>query len=246
MRWSFEGDAALFEHERPWLEQRLSAGGSGLERRDGRVAKWSDLRGRARVRHALRAYTGAPLPRLREYQNLLWLRVHGFEAPRPVLAGAAWSGVGPRFQFLCTEEVPGAVTFVEVLRDEALRDRAVEALARTTAALHTRGFVHRDLFARNVLAFEEAGVLRVALLDCWRGGAGRGLRGPDYDVGCFLHDVGDGFDRHFLETYVEERGRLGNPVDPEALKHQVHRVRAHRSARDARAARKRDAGARAS
>ncbi|MCZ6598935.1 MAG: hypothetical protein O7B99_14960 [Planctomycetota bacterium] len=188
-RFETRGDEALLEHER---ENLLSACERGASERGelsfgglGLFFKWSAFRGRARLRHALRSRVlRLPLPRLNEYANLAWLRDHGFGAPRPVLAGAIHRSGMPVFQFLYTEAIEGARTLRDVFESgpESLRAPALRRLGAEVARLHRFGFVHRDLFPRNVLVTGDA----VHFLDAWRGGPGRGLRGPDYDLACLM------------------------------------------------------------
>ena len=150
--------------------------------------KGSPLRGRARLRHAGRALVGLRLPRLRELANLTWLRANGFDAPRPLVGGGLFRAGLPCYQFLVTEEVAGAATLREALAAADPEERAIlaRAVGDTAGRLHAAGFVHRDLFPRNLLV--RKGEARVWLVDAWRGGPGRGLRGPAYDLGCLaLH-----------------------------------------------------------
>jgi tRNA A-37 threonylcarbamoyl transferase component Bud32 len=249
MRWSVRGDAPLFERERPRLRGLAHAGRPALELRldlsPPLYLKASALRGRAALRHALRRALGAELPRLAELRNLAWLRAQGFDAPRPVLAGAAWSAGRPRFQFLYTEAVQGAETLSRLLEEGGARaEAAALAVARVAARLHARGFVHRDLFARNVLVGDDA---RVHLLDAWRSGPARPLRGPAYDLGCFLHDLAahgaEGLEPRVRAAYAAERARLGDPLAEGPFGRAVSRARAGRASRDARARRKRSSGA---
>lgn len=239
------GDGALFERERPHLSALARAGGSALELRldlsPPLYLKASALRGRAALRHGLRRALGAPLPRFAELRNLAWLREQGFDAPRPVLAGAAWSAGRPRFQFLYTEAVQEAETLSQVLAQGGARaEAAALAVARVAARLHARGFVHRDLFARNVLIGAD---LRVHLLDAWRSGPPRPRRGPAYDLGCFLHDLAahgaEGLEPPVRAAYAAESARLGNPLSERSFARALARARDHRASRDARARRRR-------
>ena len=250
-RWEVKGDRQLFDRLEPKRAQWLRAergDGAFLPWADGRLyAKWSPLGGRAGLRHALRSLAGLSLPRLREFDNLTWLRDHGFRAPRPLMAAAAWHGRRPRLQLLCTAAVEGTGDLGELLaRDEPARAaQALADLAAETARMHALGFVHRDLFLRNLLVPED-GEARVVVLDAWRGGPAQrlgGARGDAYDVGCLLHDARlQGLEQAFagwLETYIEMRTVHGAPVDPRALAWGIARTRAQRSRREARARRRR-------
>jgi len=185
--------------------------------------KFSPLRGRSSLRHGLRSlWPGVEVPRLQEFANLTWLRDNGFRAPRPLVAGCVRSAWGlPVFQLLFTEEVPGASTLRQLFEagPAPLRRRALEELAREVARLHGHGFVHRDLFPRNLLVTEEGDAVRVHFLDVWRGGPRPGLRGPAYDLACLMLFGVDLFDapeqEAFLTTYFDARNRLGQRVQQE-------------------------------
>ena len=198
--------------------------------------KGSHLAGRARIRHALRSgLLLSPLPRVREARNLAWLRERGFRAPLPLCAGRIERGGTPVYQFLFTELVPWARPLDRTLEvgDSALRFALVQELARETAHLHSLGFVHRDLYARNFLvAREEAsprGDHRLVFIDCWRGGAGLSLRGPDYDLACLMLEGAvvweEALARAFFHTYFERRRELARPVDPARVLARTARMR---------------------
>jgi len=147
--------------------------------------KLTALSGKTRWRYALkRQLLRAPLPRLREFANLRWLREHGFRAPEPLVAAALWRRGLPRFQLLFTREVAGARTLAQFLVEErgARRAAVLDDLAREVARMHALGFVHHDLFPRNLLV--TAGEDRVWFLDCWAGGPPPQARGPAYDLAC--------------------------------------------------------------
>jgi len=156
--------------------------------------KQSQLAGKTRLRYALkRGLLRSTLPRLAEYENLAWLRAHGFHAPEPLAAGVSWRGGLPRFQFLFTRAVGGAETLAEILAAGVGRpDRPgiLDLLAREVARMHAAGFVHHDLFARNILVTGSPKAARVWFLDCWAGGPGPQLRGPAYDLACLLGSEG--------------------------------------------------------
>ncbi len=232
-----EGRAVLLGEPHVWhaLEgtlrgwARAGARGRGRLALEGRALfeKHSPLAGRARARHALRRWLlGRPAPRLQEFENLAWLRAHGFAAPRPVLAGALVRGGAARFQFLVTEEVPRAHTLREACRerDDAGREALARTLGAAVARLHAAGFVHRDLFPRNVLVVP--GDERPLFVDAWRGGARRGLRGPAYDLGALALYApvlfGPRAERALFEAYFETRGER---VDARALLRGAARAR---------------------
>jgi len=189
------GDPAIVAELRPRMVAAARSGAKGHEvlRLCGRTVhlKYGPLAGGARWRYGLRAALGTPPPRLAEYGNLLWLRANGFGAPLPLAAGVERSGALPSFQFLATEEVAGTLTlraFLEEAREVARRRSVFEMLGAEVARLHAAGFVHRDLFPRNLLVGTTGDRPTLSFLDAWRGGPGRAapLRGPTYDLACLL------------------------------------------------------------
>ncbi len=192
--------------------------------------KGSPLTGRARARHGLRRAAGRPLPRLAEFENLEWLRARGFAAPRPLAAGSLEGRLGPRWQFLATELVEGAPPLDAVLERDPGRARELYRLAvRLAAGLHAVGFVHRDLYPRNLLVREGADGPRLVVLDAWRGGARRQLRGPAHDLGCLLLRAPDRLStddtEDLLAAYAAEREARGAPVRERDLRGAVDRAR---------------------
>lgn len=133
--------------------------------------KGGRLRLESAVRHGLRRLAlGRPFPRLREFENLVWLREHGFLAPRPLLAGLGTSRGRAVLQFLATEWVPDAPSLADLVRLGASSERLVSAtteVGRLLARLHAAGFEHRDAYARNFV-LDASG--RPWVLDTWRGG----------------------------------------------------------------------------
>jgi hypothetical protein len=171
--------------------------------------KASPLRGRARWRHALRERVFArPAPRVNEFHNLAWLRLHDFHAPRPLVAGVLRGLSTVKYQFLLTEEVPDAPTLERFLEraDPSERLATIRALANDVARLHDEHFVHRDLFPRNLLVPEPG---RICFLDAWRGGPGPQLRGPVYDHACLMLDAPAHLrveeQRAYFDTYLAAR-----------------------------------------
>ena len=235
-RWLVEGDGELFEACAPRLEEALRKGSSGRERirlggRAG-VHKYGPLWGKARWRHALRLHLlRASLPRLREFENLTWLRRHGYGAPKPLFAAAFLRHGLPLFQALVTEEVPDATTLRQLLEagPSPVRTPAVEELGRLVAGLHAQGFVHRDLFPRNLLVTHGEDGPRLHFLDAWRGGPRRGLRGPTYDIACLLLYAPSLLERDeealLLATYFDARAQEGAPLDREHLLARAARMR---------------------
>ena len=195
--------------------------------------KLGPLAGKSSLRHAARALLpGLDVPALQEYDNLAWLRRNGFHAPRPLAAGCYRNAFGlPVFQFLYTERVKEARTLREVFEEDLrdLRRPALVELALETARLHERGFVHRDLFPRNLLVTGDASAPCIWFLDAWRGGPYPGLRGPTYDLACLMLFGADLFEpaeqQAFLDAYFAERERLGRPLRRDRLLRSVARQR---------------------
>lgn len=193
--------------------------------------KGGALAGKARLRHGVRLRLGQGLPRLREAANLEWLAAHLFEVPRPLAAAARIERGLPRAQWLWTTRLEDAAPLEErwPLLPEPVRAALLEELAREVARMHALGFVHRDLFVRNLM-HRVGSARQLVFLDCWRGGPGWGLRGPAWDVGCLLSDLvdwaGDRPASRWLEAYLAERTAQDRPVRREAFVRQALRARA--------------------
>lgn len=169
------------------------------------VIKRSHLRGKSSLRHGIRGALGFNAPRLAEFQNLNWLRKRLFLAPEPVFAGVVSRGGLPRFQFLATELLPECRNLREFLEQVADHRAALASLAREVARMHALGFVHRDLYPRNLLVHGTD----IAFVDAWRGGPGLGWRGPDYDLACLMLYGSEWLTRaeqeRFFADYLRER-----------------------------------------
>jgi len=223
--WELRGAPADFAALAPELEAHARAGtkwraepclaGTTLH------VKGSPLAARAALRHAgARLLLRRPEPRLREFANLSWLRAHGFRAPLPRLAGVLRRVGLARYQMLATEHVhaPLLANFLATA-DGSARRAALEALAEAVARLHALGFVHRDLFARNLLVQSSPGGPEPVFLDAWRGGPGPDLRGPLHDLGCLMLDGASLFEpaeqRAFFARYAAGRAAHGRPALPD-------------------------------
>lgn len=223
------GELRLWTHRPAALEPAIVLGEALVragERRgealdfDGQRAylKAGPLTGKAALRHGLRALLlRRPAPRLQETANLRWLDGHGFQVPQPLVAGLLRRRGLPRYQFLLTRWVDGARTLERVLDEDTPRERRdiLDELAREVARMHALGFVHRDLYPRNLLALGPGRAHRVFFLDAWAGGPGTGLRGPAYDLACLFLEA-DRFEpqeqRTLLETYCAVRLAEGRPA----------------------------------
>ena len=147
--------------------------------------KASGLSGSSARRHGLRRiFLRIQPPRLREYQNLNWLHARLFQVPRTIAAGVLWRVGLPRHQALVTEWLPEHPTLDDFWRftDDEQRGAVFDELAREVARMHALRFLHRDLFARNLLVGPDTGRRRVVFLDTWAGGPDPSFRGPAYDL----------------------------------------------------------------
>lgn len=204
--------------------------------------KAEPLRGRARIRHALRrTLLRRPLPRLAEYENLRWLRERLFQAPRPLAAGTACTSGSARWQFLLTREVNETSTLGHYLGEGAEDPTEVlDELAGEVARMHALHFIHRDLYPRNLLVKvkDASCARRIFFLDAWRGGARLQLRGAAYDLGCFFLHAPEWLSprrqRRFFERYLEHRAVQGKPARAAPLRRAVIAERAAQFARLAR------------
>ncbi len=209
--WTLRGDRETYRRFQDELDRAATTRESAVgERSPGVFLKYGPLRGNARLRHGLRRWVpGLELPRLNEYENLAWLRREGFGAPEPLVAGVRFEGGWPAFQFLITRKLAGLRGMREFLScaPDPARSTVLVTLARDLSRLHRSGFVHRDLFPRNLLV--DGTGERVSFLDAWRGGPRPGLRGPSYDLACWMLYGADllepGEQRLWFETYCQAR-----------------------------------------
>lgn len=219
-RWRLLGATELFAPLQAELEAAARAGRNerGPRTLAGHAVylKASRLARGPALRHALRRALGrGEIPRLQELANLTWLRAHGFLAPEPLLAGVLERRGLPRYQFLCTALL-AARDLAERLPSEAPEQRALwlDPLAHDLARMHALGFVHGDLFPRNLLACASADGPRVGFLDAWSTVPGRARRGPAHDLACLF--VEGFFTREetarLTDVYLGERARLGSPA----------------------------------
>ena len=119
----------------------------------------------------------------REYENLVRLRAVGVNAPEPLAYGEERRGPCLWRSFLLTAAVPEARPITWFIREHLPRLEAEERrlarrelitrLAQWTRHLHDQGFVHHDLFWRNLL-LEGASLQRIWVIDAPQGRSSRG------------------------------------------------------------------------
>jgi hypothetical protein len=175
-------------------------------------------------------------PRVRELENLAWLRARLFRAPEPLAAGFIARGPRLRFQFLLTARIDGVRPLDEALDHAtgAERSELLDELAREIARMHALRFVHHDLYLRNVLVTPphvgEGDPRRLVFVDAWRGGPHYPWRDAAYDLGCLMLE-GAGLlsrdeQRSLVGLYLSERVAQGRPADATALLAATGRERA--------------------
>jgi tRNA A-37 threonylcarbamoyl transferase component Bud32 len=194
--------------------------------------KASPLTGRARLRHTLRSWLRiSPAPRVREAENLRWLREHDFPAPKPLLAATLERAASVCWQGLLLERLESVAPLPSHWPQASAseRGRLLRDLGSDVARMHALRFVHRDLYLRNVLV-DTSRESRLCYVDAWRGGPGASWRGPAYDLGClFLHGAAvftQDEQRALLDAYFDERARRGAPADRRELLASASRERA--------------------
>lgn len=114
----------------------------------------------------------------REYRNLVRLREWGLDAPTPVAFGLAYSFGWLQRSAIVSEAVPAARSLDLYIRDElasvtgpgrrAIRQALIGNLARCSARMHDRRFVHNDFYWRNIL-ISHGSLQRFYLIDAHRG-----------------------------------------------------------------------------
>lgn len=125
------------------------------------VKRYHYPRWRQRLRGLLRGTFFQASRARSEYHALAVMRKLGIQAVRPIAFGERRTWHFVRSCFLITEAVPDAMPLSSFIRTFSHRRESVEAvlarreiltsLARQVRQMHEAGFVHRDLFWRNVL-----------------------------------------------------------------------------------------------
>ncbi|MBL4847887.1 MAG: hypothetical protein JKY65_20420 [Planctomycetes bacterium] len=141
----------------------------------------------------------------------------GISAVRPVASAASYRNGLLSQELLVSVALEGARDLRKLL-PESSPERAEQLCAAAGAAIgrmHSVGFRHRDLFARNILALGEGPSTRMVFLDCREGSAGwRPFRDFAYDLACFDKWSGvlyrTAARRRFFKAYLETRGLRGD------------------------------------
>jgi hypothetical protein len=129
-------------------------------------------------------------PEVNEFRVLTWMRENQVPAVRPVAAAARTQRGRLVAHALLTEHVPDAVDLERRLKDPAdplrlergLRRRVAELIGRCLQRMHSFGYVHRDVHARNILVRFEEESPRIWFLDCRRGGPPSWRSGAWHDL----------------------------------------------------------------
>ncbi len=132
-----------------------------------------------------------PAERLVEFRNLQRLREIGLDAPRPIVyAEERWCGV-MQTHLLAIERVRDVVDLEKLLAERSVPEEKLTELLFTVGdvvgRMHAAGFLHRDLFPRNLLIAGEPGRdARIWIIDCRKGSWWKVAVYPKtYDLGCF-------------------------------------------------------------
>lgn len=189
----------------------------------GAFVKGGPIRGNAARRHRIRgALLGLHAPAIQEFDNLAWLRTRLFQVPEPLAALERRVGLGwkrakkPVAQLLITRAIDGARPFEDAwpMATPDERDALCAELGREVGRMHALGFLHADLYPRNVLvtapepsASPRPGTRTLWFLDAWAGGppswSGVIRRPAEHDLGCWLADFVPGLEERHLRTLLD-------------------------------------------
>lgn len=174
-------------------------------------------------------------PEVNEFRVLQWLRDNHVPAVRPVAAAARTVRGRLVAHALLTEHVAGALDLQKRLLDPAdpvvttrsVRRRVAELVGRCVQRMHSFGYVHRDLFARNILVRLDEDGPRIWFLDCRRGGPPSWRSGAWQDLGTLDADWMGRMPRTdrltALQGYLREHDDLRSAVEQVAqMRTKVH------------------------
>jgi hypothetical protein len=165
------------------------------------------------------------------------MRENQVPAVRPVAAAARTKGGRLVAHALLTEHVPDAVDLQRRLLDPAdplrtgrgLRRRVAELIGRCLQRMHSFGYVHRDVHARNVLVRLEEEGPRIWFLDCRRGGPPSWRSGAWHDLAMLDADWRGRWPR--TDRLAALRAYLSGDDDVGATVARVARLRAKQTPR---------------
>ena len=117
-------------------------------------------------------------PEITEFRSLAFLREKGVPAVKPIAAASETGGGRLVAHALLTEHVPDSIDLAKrlatpgdpVREDPKVRRRVAELVGRHVHRMHSEGFAHRDLFARNILVRVEEDQPTIWFCDCRKGG----------------------------------------------------------------------------
>lgn len=163
-------------------------------------------------------------PEVNEFRVLAWMRQNQVPAVRPVAAAARTKGGRLVAHALLTEHVPAAVDLQRRLQDpadplrtaRATRRRVGELIGRCLQRMHSFGYVHRDVFARNILVRLDEDGPRIWFLDCRRGGPPSWRSGSWHDLATLDADWKGRWPRSdrlaTLRAYLSEEDAAGPAI----------------------------------
>ncbi|MBI3621714.1 MAG: hypothetical protein HY208_05945 [Nitrospirae bacterium] len=200
----------------------------------GYLKRYSRFRGEwSYVRHARRLR--------REAAALLWLHERSLNAP-PLLAWGVRSSWGVIVgSFVLTQEVEGADTLAEVWRRAAQtpaeRHQLLARLAGVIGRVHHAGFIHGNLYGRNLLITAGSGDVHLIDFPACRMNPPWPISvfGAARDLSGLLNDLGPLSDEEtatFLAVYGDARWPDHSPAARTRLVHRLEgRIRRHAAAR---------------
>lgn len=107
----------------------------------------------------------------REYENIERLRRWNLDAPTPIGYGEQHCAGFLTRSFLMTEGIKNPVPLDRVIQqgiDDPRRRALITGLADTVRQMHQHGFVHHDLYWRNIILNDQS-LDRFYLIDCHKG-----------------------------------------------------------------------------
>lgn len=155
----------------------------------------------------LRAYLGRSRARA-EWENLQYFHCLGLNTPRLISYGELRQGLQYVAGAYVMREIPNVITLPEAMvlpqsQSSLWRKQLLTLLGKSVALLHAQGFIHRDLYWRNILVSTE-GEVKLYFIDC---PAGSYQWGPFFkygqirDLACLYKDAHRYFSRSDLMRF---------------------------------------------